>query len=352
MSKDYYNILGVEKSASKDEVKRAFRKKAHEYHPDKGGDEQKFKEVNEAYQVLGDETKRQQYDQFGTTFDQAGGGAGGFSGFGSQSGFHNVNFEDLGDLFGDMFGGFTGGGGRRARRGDDILVDVDLTFKESVFGAEKEISVTKSNACDRCGGVGAEPGTNLKTCNDCSGQGFTTQVQRTMLGAVQTRVACRTCSGQGEIPETKCSTCGGDGIVHGERTLRVDIPAGVDDGMRIRVRGEGEAIGGGENGDLYIRLHVAEDPRFERRGKDIFSVEEIGFTQAALGAEIETDTVDGKVKLKIPAGIQSDERLRLKGRGVPHGNWKGDQYVVIKVKTPKKLSREQKKLLEELNLRG
>lgn len=351
MSKDYYNILGVEKSASADEIKRAFRKKAHEYHPDKeGGDEAKFKEINEAYQVLGDEAKRKQYDQFGQTFDGAGGFPGG--GFGGFSGAQGMNFEDLGDLFGDMFGGAFGGSRRpQTRKGQDILKEVTLEFHEAVFGVAKEIELSKNDACERCAGIGAEPGTDLETCSTCNGQGFTVEVRRTMLGNVQTRTACSACDGRGEVPKTKCTECNGEGFQYRTKTLRVDIPAGVEDGMRIRVRGEGESIGAqGEPGDLYLQLRVKEDARFEREGKDIYTQLDIGFTQAALGDEVEVDTVDGKVKLKIPSGIQSGEQLRLKNKGVPLGGWRGDQYVIVNVKTPKKLSKDQKKILKELNL--
>lgn len=348
MGKDYYNILGVERGASKDEIKKAFRAKAHEHHPDKGGDEAKFKELNEAYQVLGDEDKRRQYDQFGSNFEQAGaGGFGGFSGFGGQ----NVNFEDLGDIFGDMFG--FGGRHQRTQRGGDVLVDVSLSFKESVFGVEKEISLTKNNACDRCGGVGAEPGSKMRTCNTCDGKGFTVNVQRTMLGNVQMRNACRECGGDGEIPEVKCTECSGDGYTRGKKVLRVDIPAGVENGMRIRVRGEGESIGSaGEPGDLYLQLRVEKDERFVREGHDLIIEKEIGFTQAALGDTIEVETVDGRVNLKIPAGTQSGDKLRLKGKGIAHGRSRGDQYVIIHVMTPRKLTREQKRLLDELDLRN
>jgi len=349
MSKDYYSILGVDKSASKEDIKKAFRAKAHEYHPDKGGDEAKFKEINEAYQILGDEQKRQQYDQFGTTFDGAG-GAGGFGGF---SGFQGgMNFEDLGDLCGDMFGAFGGSGrGPRRARGSDILMDIDLTFKEAVFGTEKEISVSKNNTCDRCAGVGAEPGTSLKTCTSCNGQGFTVEMRRSMLGAVQTRVTCAVCNGQGEEPETVCSECHGSGVIHGRKTLRVDIPPGVENGMKIRVRNEGEAIGAaGDPGDLYLQLHVEKDPRFERDGFDLYIEKQIGFSQAALGDEVQVETVDGVVNLKIPSGTQSGDRLRLKGKGIPQGGRRGDQYVLIRVMTPRKLSKKQKQLLEELDL--
>ncbi len=345
MAKDFYKTLNVEKGASQADIKKAFRKAAHEHHPDKGGDESKFKEVNEAYQVLGDETKRQQYDTYGQAFDGAGGpGAGGFGGFGGQG----VNFEDLGDLFGDMFGG--GGRGRRAR-GSDIQVDVTLSFKESVFGVEKEIAVSKNNTCERCAGTGGEPATKMETCDDCNGEGTKTTVQRTILGNVQAKIACTTCHGTGETPEEKCTTCDGIGLDYGRRTLRINIPSGVEDGMRIRVRGEGESIGAsGETGDLYLNVHVKNDPRFHREGMNIYLEKEIGFTQAALGDEVQADTVDGKVKLKIPAGTQNGDKLRMKGKGVQSGRGRGDQIVIVKVVTPKKLSRKQKKLMEELDL--
>ena len=347
MPKDYYATLGIDKSASKDEIKKAFRKLAHEHHPDKGGDEQKFKEANEAYQVLSDETKKQQYDQYGQTFDGASGGfpGGGFSG-------QSMNFEDLGDIFGNMFGGGGGFGGSRGERGQDIAVDVKMTFKESVFGVEKEINVTKNNTCERCAGGGGEPGTAMSTCKGCDGQGVKTTVQRTILGNMQARVTCDECNGTGEIPEKKCTTCHGDGLDYGAKTLRVDIPPGVEDGMKIRVRGEGESIGArGQKGDLYLRLHVDIDPRFEREGDKIYVKKKIGFTQAALGDEVEVDTVDGKVKLKIPAGTQSGDKLRMKGKGVSTGRGRGDQIVTIQVVTPKKLGRKERKILEELDLK-
>ena len=258
-----------------------------------------------------------------------------------------MHFEDLGDLFGDMFGG----GRSRKARGTDIQVDVTLTFKESVFGAEKEINVSKNNTCDRCGGNGAEPGSTLKTCDDCKGQGMRVKVQRTILGNVQSRVACEVCHGTGEVPEKNCTGCDGIGIDYGRRTLRVNIPAGVEDGMRIRVRGEGESIGAaGETGDLYLRVHVDRDPRFQREGATIYTHKNVGFSQAALGDEVMVDTVDGQVKLKIPPGTQGGDKLRMKGKGVQTGRGRGDQIVIVQVVTPKKLSRKQKKLLEELEL--
>ncbi|MFA6522212.1 MAG: molecular chaperone DnaJ [Patescibacteria group bacterium] len=346
MGKDYYKILGVEKSATKEEVKRAFRKLAHEHHPDKGGNEEKFKEVNEAYQVLGDEKKREQYDQYGTTFDQAGGG-----GFGNFNDFYsNMNFEDLGDLFGNMFGG--GGGRGRQNRGQDILVDVELSFKESIFGVEKELSLTKNQACERCGGTGGEPGTKMKTCDDCKGSGMRIVTQRTMFGNIQSRTTCASCGGNGETPENKCTTCNGTGTEYKRSTLRVNIPAGVEDGNRIRVRGQGESMGSaGGNGDLYLQLRVQADKRFERQGDTIYSVKRIGFTQAALGDDVMVETVDGSVKVKVPAGTQPGDKLRLRGKGVPSGRSRGDHIVIVQLVTPKKLDRNERKILEELNLR-
>lgn len=350
MAKDYYQTLGVSKSANADEIKAAFRKLAHQHHPDKpGGDEAKFKEANEAYQVLGDPEKRQKYDQFGTdAFQNGGGGGQGFGGF-DFSGFQGAGFEDLGDMFGSMFGGRRA---QRVRRGEDIRVDVDLSFKEAVFGVQKEISVTKNNPCERCGGVGAEPGTEMQTCEDCGGDGVKTVVQRTILGNIQTRVQCASCHGEGEIPKTNCSNCRGEGVMRNRKTLSINIPSGLDDGNIVRVRGEGEAMKGSEPGDLLLHIHVASDKRFERDGETIFSTASIGFTQAALGDSIDVETVDGPVTLKIPTGTQSGTEFRLRGKGVQTRRGRGDHLVTVKVETPKRLSREQKKLLEELGLRG
>ena len=341
MAKDYYKTLDIEKGASKDEIKKAFRKKAHKYHPDKeGGDEAKFKEANEAYQVLSDDQKRQ-------TFDGAGAG-----GFGGAGGFQGMNFEDLGDIFGDFFGGGGfGGRGQRVQKGQDIQMDITLEFKDAIFGVEKEVSVTKNNTCERCAGNGGEPGTVMHTCKTCDGSGMTITARQTMLGTIQQRTACVECHGSGEKPEQKCSGCDGIGIEYGRKTIRVDVPAGVENGMRIRVRGQGEALSGGQPGDLYILLHVKHDARFEREGDRLFTKKEIGFTQAALGDEVQVETLDGKIKLKIPAGTQSGDKLRLKGKGVPNRRGRGDMIVIVQVVTPKKLNKEQKKMLKNLDLR-
>ncbi len=356
MAKDYYKILDVDRGASQDEIKKAFRKLAHKYHPDKdGGGEEKFKEINSAYQVLGDEQKRKQYDQFGSAaFENGGfGGGGGFGAGGFDfSGFQGAaGFEDLGDIFGDIFGG-----GRQARprtpRGQDIQMDIDITFHESMFGVQKDISLRKPSACERCSGNGAEPGQGMDTCSTCEGAGVETTVQRTILGAMQSKRTCGTCQGTGEVPKEACSTCSGSGLEQSSKNLNVTIPQGVEDGAIMRVRGEGEAVKAGTAGDLYIRIHVAPDKRFVRDGMHIRSEKEIGFTQAALGDTVDIETIDGVVELKIPSGTQSGSHFRIKGKGVPSTSATGDHYVTVHVETPKKLSREQKKLLEELDLRN
>lgn len=349
MAKDFYQILGVSKSASQDEIKQAFRKLAHKYHPDKpGGDEAKFKEINEAYQVLGEPEKRAKYDQFGSAAFENGGTGQGFGGF-DFSGFQGgAGFEDLGDMFGDLFGG-----GRRQRtpRGSDIQMDVDLTFHDSVFGVEKTITLTKPSACERCGGTGGEPGSGMETCATCKGAGVEVSVQRTILGNIQSKRTCSTCSGAGETPKKACSTCRGSGVERKSRSLVVTIPAGVENGSVLRVRGEGEYLKGGMPGDLFVRIFVKQDARFERDGFDLYSEAKIGFTQAALGTTIDVDTIDGKAELKVPAGTQSGTQFRLRGKGVQTSRGRGDQIVTIHVTTPRKLDRKQRKLLEELDLR-
>ncbi len=352
MAKDYYKLLGAEKNASQDDLKKAFRKLAHQYHPDKtGGDDSKFKEINEAYQVLGDEQKRAKYDQYGSAaFDGSQGGGGGFSGGFDFSGFQNAGgFEDLGEMFGDMFGG----GSRRGRqRGGDIQVDVDLSFHDAVFGIEKEVTLTKPFTCERCGGTAAEPGSKMKTCTGCSGKGVKVSATRTMFGTFQTKSTCGDCDGQGEQPEKMCTNCSGSGVKKEKKTFQVSIPSGVDDGATLRIRGAGEAVKGGESGDLFIRLHVKTDARFEREGSTIFSIAKIGFTQAALGATIEVDTVDGLEKLEIPAGTQTGTEFRIRGKGIPNGRSRGDHAVMVELVTPTKLSREQKQMLTELDLKS
>src|SRR6056297_25764 len=362
-NKDYYNILGVDKNATQEDIKKAFRKKAHQYHPDKqGGDEAKFKEVNEAYQVLGNEKKRAQYDQFGTAFEGAqGGGAGqGFGGFeGFQNGGFDINMDDLGDVFGglgDIFG-FCGGKnsrqGAQANRGRDLETSLTISFVEAAFGAKKELKTKRKIVCDHCKGNKAEPGASIDTCKTCGGSGRVNRVQRTILGDMQVQMTCPDCKGEGKSYTQKCSKCRGAGVVEETSTIKVNIPAGIDNGETLKLAGQGEAgIDGQPAGDLYLKIRVTPHSQFNRDGADIRSSREISFKQAALGDKIEVDTIHGKVNLKIPAGTQSGTVFRLKGKGVKKldslGN--GDHFVEVKIKTPTNLSREQKKKIEELGL--
>lgn len=360
MGKDYYKILGVEKNASPDEIKQAFRKLAHQHHPDKqGGDEAKFKEINEAYQVLGNPEKRGQYDQFGATFDQQGGFGGGmgWEDFMSRArgggGFNGFDFGgiDLGDIFGDMFG-FGGGGrdGRRKSRGSDIQVDFQIDFKESVFGVTKRIELYKAVKCDHCHGNMAEPGTKIVTCLSCDGKGRVTRVQRTFLGNFQTQSVCSDCNGEGKIAEKKCSQCRGQGIVNKKEEIEINVPAGIEAGSTIRFTGKGAAAPyGGSVGDLYVNIRVRKDKKFERRGNDILTKYTIPMKIAALGGEVDIETLEGVVSLKIPAGTQPNTQFRLKGKGVPqmHSSHRGDMYVEAEVEIPRHLSRRQRQLLEE-----
>jgi len=363
MGKDYYNILGVGKSASQDEIKKAFREKAHKFHPDKqGGDEAKFKELNEAYQVLGDQKKRSQYDQYGQTFEQAqaGGGFSGFEGFrdfsGATNGF-NINMDDLGDIFGGLGDVFGFGGGnsrqRRKKRGSDISVLLNINFNEAVFGAEKEISLKKTVKCSKCKGEGNEPGTEVITCKTCGGKGRVIRVQRTILGNMQVQATCEDCHGEGKSFKQKCSACRGAGLVQEIANLKIKIPAGIDNDETIRLSGQGEAAAkGGQAGDLYLKIRVNPDKRFQRDDVNIKSRSEISFTQAALGDKIEVATVDGSVELKIPEGTQSGKVFILRDKGVPYlnGRGRGNHLVEIIVKTPTGLSRKQKELLKEAGL--
>ena len=351
MSKDYYNILGINRGASPDEIKKAFRKMAHVHHPDKGGNAEKFKEINEAHQILSNPQKKQQYDQFGTTFNQAGGqGQGDFGGgFGSQ-GF-NINMDDLGEMFGDFFGGGQAKSGSRSRRGNDLEIAINIEFKEAIFGVEKEIPLTKMNACDHCNALGIEPGASIDTCKDCNGTGRVTKMQRTILGSMQVQTTCATCAGDGKTFSKKCIKCTGIGVLRGPANLKVKIPAGIDNNQSIRLNGQGDAgLNNATPGDLYLLIRITPDLKFKRDGDTIHSREEISFTQAALGDKIEIETVDGPIKLKIPDGTQSNTKFKLRNHGVPHINKKsrGSHLVQIVVNTPRNLTRAQKKLFKEL----
>lgn len=361
MSKrDYYEVLGVAKTASADEIKKAFRKLAVTYHPDKeSGDEVKFKEVNEAYEVLKDSQKRQRYDQFGHAGVGGASGGGydggnpfeGFGGFGGQ----NVHFDfgdgGLGDIFGQFFGGGASGRQQGPKRGRDVEAQVLLTFEEAVFGVEEKISLDMDDECTHCKGTTVEPGYSMKTCADCKGAGQQTRVMNSIFGQIQQAVTCPTCKGQGKIPEKVCTVCKGKGTERRKQTVTLKVPAGIDDGATIRLKSRGEAIGNGDRGDLYIHIRVKAHKKFTREGDIILSEEHVSMVDAALGTEIEVETVDGNVKMKIPAGTQSGTDFKLSSHGVPHmgKDSRGPHIVSVLVDTPTKLSKKQKELLEEFN---
>ena len=353
--RDYYEVLGVSKGASDAEIKKAYRKLAMKYHPDYNpGDkdaEEKFKEINEANEVLSDPKKRQLYDQYGfagvdpTYAAQNGGGPGGFSGFGGGG------MEDIFDMFFGGAGGRRGGGAanRGPQRGADLRFDLHLTFEEAAFGVEKEISLSRDEQCDHCHGTGAEPGSKVETCPECHGTGQIRVVQNTMLGQMQTVRPCPKCHGEGKIVSDPCHDCHGSGTVEKVKTLKVKVPAGVDDGSRLRVANEGAAgAKGGPHGDLYVYLFVKRHKFFERDGNDVYCEVPINIVQATLGAEVEVPTLDGKVVMKIPEGTQPGRVMRLRGKGIPRlrGSGRGDQLVRIKVVVPTKLNERQKTALQ------
>ena len=360
MATNYYDTLGVKKDATSEEVKRSYRKLAHQYHPDKDkGNEQKFKEINEAYQVLGDLEKRNQYDQYGQTFDQAQRNGGGFSSdsqggnpFGGDFGFGQGGVEfDLGDIFGDMFGGQQERSSKR-NRGIDLEMGLNINFEEAVFGVEKNITLEKQDTCKTCRGSGGQEGSKIVTCPKCHGQGQIRTTRRTIFGNVASAISCDKCQGQGKIPEKPCHTCGGNGILRQEKTIKVSIPGGIDNGQRIRVAGEGEAgYRGSQPGDLYLAIRVSSSKDFTRDGFDLFKELPISFSQAALGTKIIVKTLDGDIDLKISNGTQSGTVLKVKGKGVPHigdKNRRGDLLVTVRVLVPGKLSKKEREILKEL----
>lgn len=352
--RDYYEVLGVNKNASADEIKKAFRQKAVQYHPDKeGGDEAKFKEVNEAYEVLKDPSKRQRYDQFGHA-GVGGSAASDGNPFGGSAGGQSVNFDfgdlGLGDIF-SMFGegfGFGGGRAQRQARGSDVETRIDLTFEEAVFGTETELHLNLDDTCEHCNGTAVEPGSELVTCSECNGRGQVTNVMRTIFGNIQQAAPCPKCHGRGKVPEKTCTVCHGRGTQKRTQHIKLKIPAGIDDGAVIRLRERGEAVADGPKGDLFVHVRVKPDKKFTREGNLILSEEHVGMVEAALGTEIDMDTVDGKIRIKVPAGTQSGTDLKLSDHGVPqlNGKGRGAHIVTIIVDTPTKLSRYQKELLE------
>ena len=349
--KDYYKILGVDKSANAEDIKKAFRKLAHKHHPDKGGDEAKFKEANEAYQVLSDEKKRAEYDAYGQTFGGSSrdrGQEGGFSGFG---GFGTQGFEgvDLNDIFGDFFGG----GRPQARRGRDISIDLQLSFSESVFGVTRKVLITKTSRCTICNGSGAKSGTKTKNCEQCNGQGRVHETKRSFLGTISQVRECAGCAGTGKIPEEKCTTCKGHGVLRKEEEITIKVPAGIQSGEMVRLTGAGEAIQNGTSGDLYVKIHIAPHAIFKREGSNIVMNLKVKLTDAILGIDYPVETLDGNITVKIPKGVSSGEILRVREKGVPiDAKRRGDLLIKIEVKTPAKLSRKAEKLIEELREEG
>lgn len=357
--KDYYKTLGVDKGASQDEIKKAFRKLAHKHHPDKGGDEAMFKEASEAYQILSDEKKRKEYDTYGSQgpgqgfggqggFDSSGFGGGFQGGFSGAQGFDGV---DLNDIFGDFFGG--GASRSRVRRGRDISVDLEITFSEAVFGVKHQVRITKVSACDTCKGSGAKPGSKTKECPHCKGKGRTQENVRTILGTFSQERECAECNGTGKVPEEKCATCKGNGVLRKEEQITIPVPAGVQSGETVRLTGAGEAIQNGKAGDLYVRIHVASHKVFKREGYNLVMSIPIKLTDAILGSEYPVQTLDGEIKVKIPKGVSSGETLRVREKGVPiDGKKRGDLLIKLEVKTPTKLSRKAEKIIEDLRNEG
>lgn len=352
--RDYYEVLGIGKSASADEIKKAYRRLAVKYHPDKeGGDEAKFKEASEAYEVLKDSSKRQRYDQFGHAGVGGNGGpqAGGnpFGGFGGQGATFDFDDLGLGDIFGQFFGGGQGQRQSRQARGRDVATDVSLTFEEAVFGAEKTLNLALDDACSHCKGDTVEPGYALKTCQTCKGSGQQTRVMNTIFGQIQQATICQTCEGGGKVPEKVCTVCRGKGTERKKQEVKIKIPGGIDDGATIRLKERGEATKGGLKGDLYVSIKVKPHKEFTREGELILSEAHVGMVEAALGTELEINTVDGPLTIKIPAGTQSGTDFKLEGHGVTRmrGDSRGSHIVTIHVDTPEKLSKKQRELLEE-----
>ena len=351
--RDYYEVLGVSKNATADEIKHAYRKVAKKYHPDMNpGDknaEEKFKEASEAYEVLSDPEKKARYDQFcHAAFEQGGGGAGGFGGFDFGSG-------DMGDIFGDIFGDFFGGGSRSnarrngPRQGANLRAAVRITFDEAIRGVDKELEITLKEKCNTCGGTGAKPGTSPETCSKCNGTGQVVYTQQSMFGMVRNVQPCPDCNGTGQVIRYKCPDCSGTGYIKVRKKIKVPIPAGIDNGQSVRIREKGEpGINGGPRGDLLVNVNVSRHPKFQRQEYDIFSTEPITFAQAALGATIKIDTVDGPMEYTIKPGTQTDTKIRLKNKGVPslrNKNLRGNHFVTLVVQVPERMTEAQKEAL-------
>ncbi len=359
--RDYYEVLGVGKSASADELKKAYRRLAVQHHPDRGGDELKFKELNEAYEVLKDDAKRKRYDQFGhagvgSSAASDGNPYAGFGGAGQAGQEFHFDFGDLGlgDILGSFFGGGTGMGGgagrQRQNRGRDVETNLEITFEQAIFGTEPELNLSLEDSCSHCKGTTVEPGHDLKDCDECNGSGQIKRVTRTIFGNIQQASTCPKCHGRGKIPEKLCTVCRGKGTERKNQQIKLKIPAGIDDGATIRLREHGEATANGPKGDLYVNIRVKPHKKFTREGDLVLSSEHINMIDAALGTEIDVETVDGPIRMKVPAGTQSGSDFKLSDHGVPHikGSSRGAHIVTIVVDTPTKLSKEQIELLEQI----
>ncbi|KKR62434.1 molecular chaperone DnaJ [Candidatus Nomurabacteria bacterium RIFCSPHIGHO2_01_FULL_39_220] len=369
MAKDYYETLGVSKGASKDEIKKAFYKLAHKYHPDKKeGNEAKFKQVNEAYQVLSDDTKRSKYDQYGAGFENMNARGSGFSGY--SGGFEDFDFSGFGDfsakggsafggdfnlndIFSDFFGGGMSGDRREQKRGRDISTEINISFSDSIFGANRQILITKTSSCFTCHGSGAKAGYSMVSCKTCNGQGKIRESKRTIFGNISSAKICETCLGAGEVPKEVCETCKGKGVLRREEEISIIIPAGIRDGEMIRMTGYGEAVWKGTAGDLYIKINVTPHPVFKRDSNDLVMNLNLKLSEALLGAEYPIQTLDGEIQVTIPEGVSINEILRVRGKGVPTGkNKRGDLLIKLNIKLPSKLSRKSRELIEQLQKEG
>lgn len=353
--KDYYQILGLQKGASKDEVKKAFRKLAAQYHPDKKtGDEAKYKEITEAYAVLGDDKKKAEYDSYGHAFN-GGAGAQGFGGFNwsdfaSQGGFNGQGFEfDISDIF-ENFG--FGGGAPRQTRGRDVSIEINLSFKEGVFGVTRKVLITKNSLCDECKGSGGKPGAGTTSCTTCSGNGKVRETRQSIMGSFTTVRECSVCNGKGKVPKERCGHCAGAGILRAQEEIEIKVPAGIENGEVIRMTARGEAMPNGQPGDLYIKVHVESHTSIKRDGTTLYTTLPVKLTDALLGGAYKIETLDGVIELKVPAGIAHGELLRIKEKGVPTERGRGDFMVRVNIEIPKKLSKKAEKLVAELREEG
>lgn len=354
-NRDYYKILGIEKKATKDDIKKAFRKLAHKYHPDKKeGDATKFKELNEAYTILSDDKKRAEYDTYGRTFNGSTGDAGNRqnpNGFGFDfSGFEQNGAEfDFSDIFGDIFNS----GRERVKRGHDISIDVELPFEESIFGTERKVLLTKTSQCNICHGSGGEKNSSMVTCTVCNGKGKINEVKRSFIGSFNSVKTCAPCHGRGQMPKDICKECSGLGITKKPQEISFRIPSGIEDGEMIKMQGMGEAISGGVTGDLYIKIHVKKHPTFRKNGDDILMNLSIKLTEALLGIDYPIESLDGKITIKVPENVSWGEVLRVKGKGVPlTNNKRGDLLIKIDIQLPKKLSKNARTMIENLKKEG